>query len=72
MACQVEIDALVREGFPDPHPEGGTCLRCSYCSQARSDGVPKDEYGVCTGHDEPMVVSLDEFHGWDECWTGAA
>ena len=72
MACQVEIDALRREGFPEPHPEGGTCRACEYCSHARSDAVPKDEYGACTAYDEPMVVSLDEEHPWDECWTGAA
>lgn len=72
MACQVEIDGLVRYGAPDHHPSGGACRRCSHCSQARSDEVPKDEYGVCTYWDEPMVVSLDEEHAWDECWTGAA
>lgn len=72
MASQVEIDALRRYGCPDEHPGGGTCRQCGYCSQARSDGVPKDEFGVCTGWDEPRVVSLDERHGWDECWTGAA
>ena len=36
------------------------------------DRLPEGEYGVCTGRDEPTVVSLDERHGWDECWTGAA
>ena len=70
MPSQVEIDRLVRYGCPDDHPEGGECRRCAYCSLARSDEVPKDEYGVCTGFDEPMVVSLDEYHEWDDCWTG--
>lgn len=72
MASQAEIEALRRYGFPDAHPDGGTCRGCAYCSQSRSDAVPKDEWGVCTGYDEPMVVALDEEHSWDECWTGAA
>lgn len=69
MASQVEIDRLRLHGCPDDHPEGGACRACSYCSQARSDEV-SEEYGVCTGFDEPMVVSLDEWHAWDECWLG--
>lgn len=72
MASQAEIGDLVREGFPEPHGGGGPCRSCSYCSQDRSDAVPKDEWGVCTGYGEPRVVSLDEEHPWDECWTGAA
>lgn len=72
MASQVAIDGLLALGEPDEHPDGGTCRGCEYCSQARSDEVPKDEYGVCTGYDDPMVVALDERHSWDECWTGAA
>ena len=72
MACQVEIDALRRDGFPEPHPEGGTCRQCEYCLPDASDAVPRDEYGVCMGCGDPRVVSLDEEHPWDECWTGAA
>lgn len=72
MASQVAIDRMARYGVPDEHPGGGTCRGCWYCSQARSDDVPKDEYGVCEGFDEPRVVSLDERHSWDDCWTGAA
>lgn len=57
--------------YERPHPDGGTCRACHYCAPSCSDEVPGDEYGVCTERaDEPMVVSLDERHGWDECWTG--
>lgn len=40
MASQAEIEALRRYGFPDAHPDGGTCRGCAYCSQSRSDAVP--------------------------------
>ena len=66
------VESLRALGLPDVHADGGTCRQCTYCLLDRSDEDPKDEYGVCTGHDDPMVVSLDERHEWDECWTGAA
>lgn len=81
MACQVMIDGLRREGFPDPHPDGGTCRACSLCRVGCFDAAApralRDEltaaYGICTeAPDEPLLVPLDEWHEWDECWTGAA
>ena len=65
-------ESLRALGLPDVHADGGTCRQCAYCLLDSSDEVPKDEYGVCVGYDDPRVVSLDERHDWDECWTGAA
>lgn len=81
MASQVLIDALRRYGEPDAHPEGGTCRECRHCAQGCFDeaggAALRDEltagYGICHEDDDhPYLVSLDRWHPWDECWTGAA
>lgn len=81
MASQVAIDALRRYGTPDEHPDGGACRDCSHCvtccfDEAQGDRL-RDEltarYGVCNEcPDEPVLVPLDQWHDWDDCWTGAA
>lgn len=80
MASQALIDALRRYGEPDGHPEGGTCRACDHCAQGCFDeagcAALRDEltaeYGICHEDEErPYLVPLDQWHPWDECWTGA-
>lgn len=80
MASQVLIDALVRYGEPDEHPEGGPCRDCAWCAQGCFDEAEGSalrdeltaEYGICHEDDEhPYLVPLDQWHPWDECWTEA-
>lgn len=61
-------------------PAGGTCRTCEHCARgcfaAARTRLLEDElianYGICARSDEPELVALDEWHGWDECWKGEA
>ena len=64
----------------EDHPSGGTCHECAHCAEGcfleAGDRLREEldaGYGICAYEgDEPRLVPLDQWHDWEDCWTGAA